>query len=142
MSLEALRAALNAAGARAEVVSERPGKIRSASGKEINVDKTLLTTDSIMFDAVYVPGGSASVAWLVEQGEAIHFVREAFKHMKAIGATGDGAKLIQRAELKGVSAGGNQPPVSTLGVVLSSSPQEFVTAMGQRWDRQKDAIPA
>ncbi|MEJ7606791.1 MAG: catalase [Bryobacteraceae bacterium] len=122
-SLDAVRSALKAAGARAEVVSERPGTIRSASGKEIAVDKTLLTTESIMFDAVYIPGGPASVAWLMEQGDAIHFVREAFKHLKAIGAAGDAVKLIQKAELKGVAS------ASALGVILSGSAQEFVAAV-------------
>jgi len=49
-----------------------------------------------MFDSLYICGGS-HVSTLLKQGRVIHWVREAFGHCKAIGATGEGVKLVQAA---------------------------------------------
>lgn len=52
---------------------------------------------STMFDAVFVPGGAASIATLRQSGRAIHWVREAFAHLKAVGATGEGVTFVEQA---------------------------------------------
>jgi catalase len=52
---------------------------------------------SVLFDAVYVPGGPASAAALKGSGDAVHFVREAFKHAKPIAASGDGVGFLVAA---------------------------------------------
>ncbi len=53
----------------------------------------------MLFDAVYVPGGEASVAALQEQPEALEFLDEAFKHCKTIAAIGAGVELLESAGL-------------------------------------------
>lgn len=42
--------------------------------------------DAALYDAVYVPDGTNSVATLVAELDAIHFLNEAYKHCKAIAA--------------------------------------------------------
>jgi len=42
------------------------------------VDRSLLTVASVMYDAVFVPGGQAAVDALWGQGDARHFVAEAY----------------------------------------------------------------
>ncbi len=76
-------------GASLKTVAPRNGAIRTADGKAVAADFSLLTTASVLFDAVYIPGGAASVETLAGNADAIHFVDEAFKHCKAICATGD-----------------------------------------------------
>jgi catalase len=48
---------------------------------------------SVMFDAVLVPGGAASAQALMKDGDAVHFVLEAFKHCKALCLIGESADI-------------------------------------------------
>lgn len=97
--LAAVTKALLAGGAVPEVISGALGSIEADDGSEIPVDKTLLTVDSVLYDAVYVPGGEDSIAALELQTDAQHFVMEAFKHCKAIGGSSEGARFVARAVL-------------------------------------------
>ena len=97
--LNTVKKALLAGGAVAEIVSGSLGTIEGDDGSAIPVDKTLLTVDSVLYDAVYVPGGEDSIAALSLQTNAQHFVMEAFKHCKAIGASSEGARFVARAVL-------------------------------------------
>jgi catalase len=147
---------LKQAGAIPQVVSEYKGMIKSADGQEIEVDQTFLTAASVMFDAVYVPGGKQSVEMLVNKDDAIEFVHEAFKHCKPIAATGEGVELLKQSNLKGVTFGSNSNGKSNAdkGIVTSqdstdmhSIAQEFIEAIAQHryWIREqmeKKMIPA
>jgi catalase len=94
-----VKSALKEQGAEVHVIAKGLGTIAGADNQEIPIDKSAATVSSIMYDAVFIPGGQASVAALLRLGDARHFVAEAYKHGKAIGATGEGAQLLQRMEL-------------------------------------------
>ena len=88
---------LKAAGAQSKVVAPRLGTLTGARGQTIPVDWSLLTVGSVLFDAVYVPGGDKSAEALAAEASAVLFVREAFKHCKAIAASGAGVGLLEAA---------------------------------------------
>jgi catalase len=102
IQLATLRLALDAMNVSTELVSKFGGSIKSADGTEIEVDKTFLTTASVLYDAIYVPGGAASIAALTAHGEVLNFIQEAFKHFKPIAASGEGVDLLMQAQLKGI----------------------------------------
>ena len=54
------------------------GTLTGADGGQLAVDRSLLTVASVMYDAVFVPGGQAAVDALWGQGDARHFVAEAY----------------------------------------------------------------
>jgi catalase len=152
-----MKEALTAEGAHAEVVSKNGGTLKSADGEEVPVDKIYVTTGSIMYDAVFVPGGRQSATTLSTQGDALHFVNEAFKHGKAIAATGEGITLLQAAQLNGVAIDEGDAPrrgdcTVDQGVVSARSSsateavtRQFIRALAQHrhWGRQsKDQVPA
>lgn len=87
-----LRVALAREGAHMEVIAKTLGLIESDAKSAIEADKSHLTAASVFYDAVFVPGGEASVAAMMKQGDAIHFVQEAFLHCKTIGAYGEGVQ--------------------------------------------------
>ena len=87
----------------AEVVSKFGGEIHSAEGNPIKVDQTFLTTTSVLYDAIYVPGGTQSIKILNACGEAQDFVHEAFKHFKPIAASAEGVDLLMNANLKNIN---------------------------------------
>ena len=59
-----MKKALMTAGAQAMTVAPRLGVLTGAKGEECKADFSFLTGSSVLFDAVYVPGGDASVAAL------------------------------------------------------------------------------
>lgn len=150
-----IKDALTENGAMVKIVSMFKGTITSADGKEIEVDKSHITTGSIMFDAIFVPGGKKCVEALKKQGDVLHFINEAFKHCKPIGALDEGVEILLKSDLKGVKlidATSNEALVEDSGVVTGNSNADrkgfieaFIRAITKHrhWDREeKMEIPA
>jgi catalase len=92
---KAMKEALEAEGAMLKTVAPRLGAVSDANGKAaLAADYSFLTAASVFFDAVYVPGGAASISALEGEPDAYHFVSEAFRHCKAIAATGEGIGFV------------------------------------------------
>ena len=87
--------AVHAAGAIPKIVAPRLGPLTDNTGREWQVEHSLLTASSVLFDAVYVPGGIESVAALRDERDALEFVTEAYRHCKAIAANGEGIELLR-----------------------------------------------
>ncbi len=147
VTLNAMKKALEAAGAQAKIIAPHMGFIASDKGKQIKVDQSFLGAASVLFDAVYVPGGEASAAALKEEPDAIHFINEAYKHCKAIAADGAGADVLyesaagSKIQMDGKSDKSNVAK----GIVLDRNPKEFIHALAQHrfWEREKPGkVPA
>ena len=78
-------------------VAPRLGTLTGANGEQIKADLSFLTGSSVMFDAVYVPGGEQSVAALKKESEAENFLKEAYQHCKTVAASGAGVELLEVA---------------------------------------------
>lgn len=126
-TFEAVRAVLKAQGATTHVIAPRRGMIFPSgmdpeSGRGgLMPDHHLEAQRSTMFDAIYVNPGTQSILTLRENGRAVHWVREAFGHLKPIGALGDAVDFVQQAcVLPGVTLALNQKSnkvVTSYGVV-------------------------
>lgn len=118
-----------------QIIAPRHGFVTTKSGEQYPVDDSLLTAASVVFDAVYVAGGE-SVNTLLEHAGALHFVAEAYKHCKPIGADANGADLIKKAvtELKDAED----------GVITNGDLDEFIGAimLHRFWDREMNPLPA
>ncbi|PSB02405.1 catalase [Merismopedia glauca] len=147
----AIKTALQEAGVQAEIVSKFKGMIKSADGQEMMVDKTFLTSASVLFDAIYVPGGAQSSEALRMQGDAIHFINEAFKHCKPIAAIAEGVELLKTSDIKGVKL--SDSSMQNDGGVVTAKTQSdlngfaksFIEAIAQHrfWMREeKEKVPA
>ncbi|PRS01674.1 catalase HPII [Bacillus atrophaeus] len=124
---------LKQAGIRTDIISQTLGSVTSQDGRELEVTATFLTTDSVLYDAVYVAGGEQSTAQT--QKAAKGFINEAYSHYKAIGAANEGVELLALA------AGSMEEP----GLVTSKDEkdlarfnQAFIEAIGEHrhWNRQ------
>lgn len=103
------------------------GEEASSSGG-ITAEHHLEGQRSTMFDALLVPGGEKSIATLCDNGRAIHWIREAFGHLKPIGATGEAVALLDKAlQLPGVSLSSSREAVESYGVVTlkDAMPESF-----------------
>src|SRR5215217_3169496 len=94
-----MKMSLMKAGAVAMTVAPRLGILTGVGGDTLNADFSLLTGASVLFDAVYVPDGEASVAALLAEPETLNFLDEAYKHCKTIAASGGGVELLAKAGL-------------------------------------------
>jgi catalase len=149
--IDAVRQALQEYGAKAVVVAPRDGSLDSSDGGSVAVDKAFVTTASVLFDAVYVPGGASAADTLARNGDALHFVNEAYRHCKPVAATADGVRLLCEARLPELSleaAGGGV--ASDKGVVTAAAAdatfcEAFAEAIShhRHWNREhKDTVPA
>jgi len=125
----AIKAAFSAAQALPFTIAPRRSPIYAAgeqrgSGKGVKPDHHLEGMRSTMFDAIYIPGGAESVATLSKSGRALHWIREAFGHLKAIGATGEAAGLVNHAiGLDQVVCSTAADVVDSFGVVTAAKVQ-------------------
>jgi catalase len=117
-----------------KIVAPQNGKIKSADGAEIKVDKTFITTASVLFDAVFVPGGAASIATLGGEADAYQFVDEAYKHCKAIAATGEGVGFVGDT----FAGKAQNDKAVVLGATANDVTQNFIKAIAEHrnWERE------
>jgi len=149
-ALTIVKNALKAEGAVAEVIAPRLGVITAENGAEIPVDKGLFTVASVLYDAVYVPGGTNSVATLAADADAVHFLNEAFRHCKAIAADAGALQVIEATYFsKKLPVDKANDTVLQDGVVINNNPkklaQQFIEAIAQHrfWEREKPRkVPA
>lgn len=144
-----LKQQLASEGATARIVGNTLNPVPDAQGNTVVPEKNLKTGPSVLFDAVYVPGGAAAIEALRGSGDAIHFIQEAFKHAKPIGATGEGVDLLRAANLGDIDLANGADVVEDRGVVTALASagfdEAFIAAIKQHRffiGRAIDAIPA
>ncbi|MEP6708131.1 MAG: catalase, partial [Pyrinomonadaceae bacterium] len=137
--------ALLTAGASGKTVAPRLGVVTGASGLELKVDCSFLTASSVLFDAVYIPGGDSSVTALKQERDASDFVNEAHKHCKAIAASGAGVGLLaislgdkfSESDSTGKLVGVKEGVITSRGPVTANFTTEFIGAIALRhWGRE------
>ncbi|MFD0050182.1 catalase [Actinomycetes bacterium NPDC127524] len=142
--IQSLKDALNKAGVTAVVISENLGMIKSSDGHELEVNQTFLTSDSVLFDAVYAAGGQESADQLKTVKEAVAFLKDAYSHYKTVGAANEGMDLLAFAGIEIVSPESKEP-VSVPGVIASRNAEDiaglnkqFIEGIAQHrhWDRK------
>lgn len=95
-----------------------PAGAAKTAGSGVQPDHHLEGMRSTMFDAVFVPGGAESIKTLSKNGRALHWIREAFGHLKAIGGTGEAVELFKLAfPLPEIEVSTNDQAVESYGVV-------------------------
>ncbi|RYG01599.1 MAG: catalase, partial [Chitinophagaceae bacterium] len=140
-SLSSIHEKLKADGAVVELVSTHLGKIKPGSGDPVNVDRSLLTTPSVVYDAVYVAGGKESIAALAEDPDAIHFLNQAYRHCKPIAAHETAKPLLQKTYFADkLPAKSDNESAEKEGIVIGQDVSElFILAIKQHrfWTREK-----
>ncbi len=134
---------ISAEGAMADVIAPRLGFISGIKNTNIPITKSFLTTASVFYDAVYVPGGTNSVATLEADPDAIHFLNEAFKHCKAIAVDSQAVQVLKATYFgRKIPEDNSRNSALTEGIIIGSTDDisgSFVNAIAQHrfWDREK-----
>ncbi|HEX2546110.1 MAG TPA: catalase [Ramlibacter sp.] len=146
-AMKVIQQALADAGAITKVVASQLGVVASSSGQQVPVDHTFSAMPSVMFDAVLVPGGAASAQALRKDGEAVHFILEAFRHCKPMCLIGESVDVLRAV---GVADPEAPPPA---GVIIGTNEpttrlqmaQDFIAAIARHrhWARALvEQVPA
>ena len=138
--------ALEAAGAKTEVVSPKDGKIKGWNhtdwGDSVKVDVSLKSADAGKYDALLLPGGVMNPDHLRQDPNAVQFVKAFFDANKPVAAICHGPWMLVEADvLQGrkltswpslqtdiKNAGGNwvdQEVVADHGLVTSRKPDDI-----------------
>ncbi|WP_251150440.1 catalase [Cellulosimicrobium sp. Marseille-Q4280] len=130
--VDALRSALGDDQVVVRVVAAHGGDVTSGGTSE-TVDRTILTTRSIEYDAVVVADGTAGTPIGTDPRTAV-LLQEAFRHGKAIAAVGDGQDVLTAAGIDTAA-----PDVTTNDAAADPSDlaRTLRTALGlhRSWER-------
>ncbi|QLE02836.1 catalase [Galbibacter sp. BG1] len=120
------------------LIAPNGGKVICDKDKEHEVNAALHTTESVLYDALYLPGGDKSVETLKENGKVIKFINETLKHCKAIALQKEAEQFLETTFLKTFK--------EDEAVLMDQSPNKFseVLAQHRNWEREAKTkmIPA
>ena len=129
-----IRKAVEAEGAFVRVIAPVGGELKKGARTEI-IERTLLTTRSIEYDALLVAGGAGGLADV----KLTVLLQEMFRHAKALGAWGDGVEALRTAGID------TEAPGILLGdSVVAAYTKKLIEAVGlhRAWDRAPEVMAA
>jgi catalase len=116
-------------GAVVHFVGPRIGNFVSEDGAEIEADRSMENSPSVLFDALLLPHGAKATQTLLGDAHSESFISDQFRHGKTILALGSSIELLESAGI--VEAAGRQDA----GILMAHPDQaadiaaEFITAV-------------
>ena len=131
-----LKSALEAEGAIVKIIAPVKQDLQKGN-KTLAVDHGLMTTSSVLFDAIAVIGGKAIWAKLPD---AKDFVSDAFRHCKAIALVGDAQELPGAWGL--LPSDAKAIPGLVSGANMKAVQGGFINAIAahRHWEREADPV--
>ena len=132
-NFEKMKDALENENAVVKLIAPHGGKVICNENMSHDVSASIITTESVLFDALYIPGGTKSIEKLKEEVKFIKFINEAFKHCKAIAADDEGENLIDNSIVSNFK--------KDKAILINKEPMDFVKAISKHrnWDRMEFA---
>ena len=95
-SVTRLHGALTERGAVPRFVGAALGQVQTSTGDAIDVEISLETGPSVLWDAVVLPDGEDAIKELSQLGQAMEFVKDQYRHCKPILALGAARAAARR----------------------------------------------
>ena len=137
-SVDRLVKAMQAERAQPLLLGPTSAPVKTADGQVLKVDASMEGMPSVMFDGVLMPAGDQALEAVGKSGLAVHFLLEAYKHLKPLALPAAAKPLLDRIGLaadKGLLLGDDQAAIDA-----------FIKAVEQHrvWEREAaaEAIPA
>ncbi|MEO8466757.1 MAG: catalase [Gammaproteobacteria bacterium] len=138
-----IQAVLAQQGAVARFVGATLGRVESVTGDPIEVEQSLDTGPSVLYDAVVLPDGEKAVMALSQLGLALEFLKDQYRHCKTILALGSSSKLLESAGISATLPDGGEDPGVVLAKArdLNEAVDRFVKAMVQHRHFARETDP-
>jgi len=138
----ALHQGLAELGAVPRYVGLRLGPVKTERGDTIEVEVTLETMPSVLFDAVAIMGGASAANTLGNFGHTAEFLQSQYRHAKPILALGAGTALLEKTGVPRTLPSGSDDPGILLhpdGDAAKALPR-FVKAIARHrhYEREQD----
>jgi catalase len=139
-SLATLAAALAAKGAVVHYVGPRVGRFSTEDGGEVEADMSMENAPSCLFDALVLPDGAAAVAALAADAHTLDYVKDQYRHCKAILALGASSALLEQAGISSIAG-------EEAGILLADANKAarvapaFITAVAAHRHPSRDSDP-
>jgi catalase len=138
----AIHAGLLQAGAVPRYVGVRLGTVKGEDQAAVEVEATLETTPSVLYDALAVPGGKKAIEALGKVGHALELIKDQHRHLKPILALGSATDLIEGAGVPAVLPSGAADP----GLLVGDVPPEnaipaFIKAIARHRHPERASDP-
>lgn len=129
-NFKAIKSVFGQDGAQLKIVAPHGGNIKCDENMEHPVDAAIMTTESVLFDAIYIPGGEKSIKALLKEGKYIKFINEGLKHCKAIAADGEAEQLLKETFV--------MDHKNDTAIFINGKPAEFKKAVAhhRNWARE------
>ena len=137
----ALHAGLTELGAVPRYVGARLGTVEGADGGALDVEVTLETMPSVLFDAVALVDGKAAVDALSLSGQAIEFLKDQYRHAKPILVLGSAIELVAKAGIPPMLVSGAPDPGLLVHTDAAKGLPAFVKAIGKHRHHEREVDP-
>ena len=140
-SITNLKDALEGEGAAIKIVGPHAGYLTTDAGNQLKAEFTFFNSSSVLFDAVFVPGGE-NTATLESNDNVIEFINDAYRHCKVIGFHADLQDLWEKTTIGNKLAAGKDTALPGILIQTGDSDNtfadDFITQMGQHriWERE------
>lgn len=119
-AVSAVAQALMKAGVVVRLVGQRIGAVATADGATLDADASLDNQPSVLFDGAVVPAGAAALERWRQDGRALEFLRDSYRHGKTLLALAEGSGLLEAAGIDAASP--------DAGLVVGDAPAPATTA--------------
>jgi catalase len=143
VAAEALHAGLAEQGAVPRYVGARLGTVQTEKGGALDVEVTLETAPSVLFDAVAVVGGKAAVTSLGNLGHVLEFIKDQYRHAKPLLALGPAAALLENAGVAANLPSGKPDPgvLSGRHGTAAKALPDFIQAIARHRHHERELDP-
>jgi catalase len=119
------------------------GRVKSVSGKPIEISASLDVAPAVTFDALVLPGGEAAAERMSQNGRVLEFVKDTYRHCKPILVIGDASRVLEAAGVPASLPSGKPDPGLIVSDGAPNSAAEFITAIAKHrhYERESEPVP-
>lgn len=132
-----VHAMLLAQGAVPRFVAPRIGPVKTADGVAIEANASLENEPGFLFDALVLPDGDEGVRTLSLDGHTMEFIKDQYRHGKAILVLPASATLLKAAGVSATLPSGEADP----GVVSGGDVETFIGAVARHRHPERETDP-
>jgi catalase len=138
-----LHAGLAEQGAVPRYVGARLGTVQTQEEDTIEVEVTMETMPSVLFDGLIVPGGELAAKTLGNMGHTLEFIKDQYRHAKPILALGAGANLVENAGVPATLPSGAPDPglLMSKHATAEKALPAFIKALARHRHHEREMDP-
>jgi len=142
-SVAQIHADLLAEGAVPRLVAAHVGAVEADDDSQLEADASFENEPGFLFDALVLPDGEAAVAALAADARALDFIRDQFRHGKAILALGASKTLLARAGVPEKLPDGRDDPglIRASADNAASASTAFIAAVARHRHPERETDP-